>query len=264
MATTAQAEPTDRKEQSAGCYVYGIMPADIELTGDADGVGDPPGELRIVRSDDLAALVSDVDLTKPLGSPEDLQAHKQILDDTAADVPVLPLRFGAVLESEEAVTEELLKPHHDEFAAALDELDGRVQLVVRGRYEEDVILNEILTENPEAARMAEEIRGSDPDATRDVRIRLGEMISEAISAKRAEDIAELDDAMADMFVASVVRDPTHERDAVHVAFLVEADREDEFVQAVEELAKEWDGRIALRVLGPMAAYDFVGTQEPAG
>ena len=39
------------------------------------GVGDPPGQVRLVHSDGLAALVSEVDLSKPLGSPQDLTAH---------------------------------------------------------------------------------------------------------------------------------------------------------------------------------------------
>jgi hypothetical protein len=263
MSTTAQAEPDARQSENTGYYVYGIMPADIEITDQAAGVGDPPGELRIVRTDDLAALVSEVDVSRPLGSPEDLQAHKQILDDTAADVPVLPLRFGAVLASEQAVRDELLEPHHDEFAAALEELEGRVQYVVKGRYEEDAILNEVLSEDPAAADLADQIRGKDADATRDARIRLGEAINEAIANKRVEDTRAFGDAVADVCVASVVRDPTHERDAVHVALLVESEQEDEFQSVVDRLAKDWTGRIQLRLLGPMAAYDFVGTTGSA-
>jgi hypothetical protein len=55
-----------------------------------------------------------------------------------------------------------------------------------------------------------------------------------------------------------VREPTHELDAVHVAFLVDTDRESEMEQVIDDLARDWEGRIELRLLGPMAAYDFVG------
>jgi hypothetical protein len=228
------------------------------------GVGDPPGQVRVVHSDGLVALVSEVDVAKPLGSPEDLTAHQQIVDATAAEVPVLPVRFGAVMPSEEAVAEELLGANHDEFIDALKEIEGRAQFVVKGRYVEKAILGEVLSENRQAARLANKLRGADPDATRDSRIKLGELINNAIEAKRRKDTRALGDAMEGHCVASVVREPTHELDAVHVAFLVETDAESDMEQAIEDLAREWEGRIELRLLGPMAAYDFVGSVLPEG
>jgi Gas vesicle synthesis protein GvpL/GvpF len=251
-------------DQQRASYVYGILPDDIELSSGMTGVGDPPGELRVVRSEDLAALVSDVDPGRPLGSPDDLRTHKEILDSSAAEVPVLPLRFGAVLASDDAVEKELLQPFHDEFSAALDQLDGFTEYVIKGRYVEPRILEEVLSENPQAQRLREQIRGQDSDATRDLRIQLGELLSDAISAKREKDTRALQDAMADHCAESFEREPTHEDDAVHVAFLVETGQEKEMEKAVEDLARKWEGRVELRVLGPMAAYDFVGTTQPGG
>lgn len=263
MAAPSDMRPDSGPDQM-GIYVYGILPADIELTSDERGVGDPPGKVRVVRCDGLAALVSEVDTSQRLGSPEDLMVHKDLLDAAAADVPVLPLRFGAVLAGEDAVVEDLLQAHHDEFLAALEELDGRLQYVVKGRYVEQAILEEVLAENPQAARLRDEIHGVDENATRDARIQLGEILNEAVTAKRAEDTRALGDAMANHCAASSVREPTHELDAVHVAFLVEADAEHDMEKAVEDFAQNQEGRIELRLLGPMAAYDFVGTTEPGG
>ena len=71
---TAQDTRAPRSGQQTGVYVYGILPGDVEVEPGAAGVGDPPGEVRVVRHEDLAALVSDVDLSGPLGRPEDLVA----------------------------------------------------------------------------------------------------------------------------------------------------------------------------------------------
>lgn len=248
-------------QTQTGWYVYGILPGDVELTEDIRGVGDR--EVTLVHGGDLAALVSEVELTGPLGTPEDLQAHQELLDSTATGAPVLPLRFGAVLTSEDAVVSELLDPNHDEFVAALEELEGRLEYQVKGRYVEQAVLDEILSENEEAGQLRDELRGSDEDATRDARIRLGEIINSAVAAKREEDTGQLLDAMEGHCVASMVRDPTHELDAVNVAFLVEEDQEDDLDQAVEDMGKQWQGRVELRVLGPMAPYDFVGVGQPA-
>ncbi len=263
-ASTGSQRQSTGSKPAKGIYVYGILPADIELTSEMPGVGDPAGQVRVVRSDGLAALVSDVDAAKPLGSPEDLAAHGQIVDATAAEVPVLPARFGAVLASEKAVVKELLAANHDEFADALKELEGRTQYVVKGRYVQNAILSEVLSENRQAARLADKLRDANPDATRDARIKLGEIINDAVSAKRHKDTRTLGNAMEGHCVASVVREPTHELDAAHVAFLVETDAEGEVEQVIEDLARDWEGRIEVRLLGPMAAYDFVGTVVPEG
>lgn len=248
----------------AGVYVYGIFPSDIELAGEQSGVGDPPGLLRLICSGDLAALVSEVDLASPLGAPEDLRAHQEILDRSAAAVPVLPMRFGAVLASDDAVASELLEPHREEFAAALGELEDRAEYVVKGRYDQDAILAEVLADDPEAERLRGEIRGADPAITRDARIALGERLSQGIAARREADTRALGDRMNGLCAASLVRDPTHDLDAVHVAFLIDVDQAGQLDEVVADLAAQWGGRVNLGVLGPMAAYDFVGTADPGG
>lgn len=249
-------------ERQIATYVYGILPADIELTDEMTGVGNPPGKLRVVRQDDLAALVSDVNMSGPVGSPDDLTAHKEILDACADEMPVLPLRFGAVLTDDDAVASELLADHHDEFAEALRQLDGQAEFIVKGRYDEQAILKEVLSENEQAAELRDQIRGQDADATRELRMALGEIINNAISAKREQDTRMLGDMMEGHAAASVVHEPSHERAAVDVAFLLDADQQKHLQQVVDKLAKTWKGRVELRVLGPMAAYDFVAAAQP--
>lgn len=261
MSASTQEKPGAGSGQQTGIYVYGIVPGDVELNSGVRGVGDPPTEIKLVRSGDLAALVSEVDLTKPLGTPEDLQAHAEILDATAADVPVLPSRFGAVLTDDEEVAEELLDANHDQFTATLRQLEGLVQYIVRGRYAEQAILEEILSENAKAARLRERIRDADPQATRELRIQLGEIINDAVADKRNTDTRLLVSEMEDHCAGSVVRSATSELDAVYVAFLVEADKADKLDEVVQDLGDRWQGRVELHVRGPMAPYDFVGNGD---
>ena len=262
MAAPARTRQAPSQRQETGWYVYGIVPADVELAADAPGVGDPPGPVRLVRHGGIAAIVSEIPLIGRLGTPEDLRTHAQILDATAAEMPVLPLRFGAVMTSQEAVAEELLAAHHDQFTAALAEVDGRAEYLVKGRYLEHAVLAEVLAEIPEADRLRQQIRGTDEYATRAARIQLGEIINQAITAKRQADTAVLGDAVARFCVASVVREPAHEHDAVHVALLVETSRQAELEQVIAGLAADWEGRIELRLLGPLAPYDFIATPAP--
>jgi Gas vesicle synthesis protein GvpL/GvpF len=256
----ADTQPTADSGQQTGCYVYGILPGDAELTKEVHGVGDR--EVSLARSGEIAALVSEVDLAEPLGTPRDFQAHKELLDSIVTGAPVLPLRFGAVLSGEDAVVEELLDQHHDEFVEALEDLEGQLEYVVKGRYVERAMLQEVLSGNSGAAALRERIRGKDPDATREQRIRLGEIISSVVAAMRDDGTGSLLSRLEGHCTASFVRDPTHELDAVHVALLVPEHQADEAEQAVDDLAADWEGWIDVRLLGPMAPYDFVSTSQP--
>jgi gas vesicle protein GvpL/GvpF len=258
--TAAKTQQDNDQGAARGCYVYGIVPEDVELDSAAEGLGDPPAKVQLVRSGEVAALVSEIDLAHPLGSPEDLMAHERLLDSVAPEVPVLPVRFGAVLTDHTAVAQELLGSNHDEFLAAIDQLEGRAQYVVKGRYVEEALLAEVLAENPAAGKLREQIRAAGGgDATRELRVQLGEVINEAVTAKREADTRRAGEALAPVVVASAVREPSHEMDATNIAVLVDMDEAEEFERAVGELANDWEGRATVRLLGPMAAYDFVVT-----
>ena len=43
---------------------------------------------------------------------------------------------------------------------------------------------------------------------------------------------------------------------MRLALLAEITRQDDLEQALSDLASDWEGRIEIRLLGPMAPYDF--------
>jgi hypothetical protein len=247
-------------ENGRACYVYGIVPEDRSdrPLGDLPAVGDPEAEVTLVRHYGQAAVVSEVSTGKALGTPEDLRAHARVLDALAADSsPVLPFRFGTVVRDSAAVTDELLTEGHDDFARALDRLQGRAQFTLRARYVQDQVLREVLTEQPEARRLREELNGLPETAGYDQRIQLGQLIMDTIAAKREVDALEIDRRVAPFALATTTSDPSSAEGLANASFLVEDERRGDFEQAAEELAKRWHGRVQLRLLGPLAPYDFV-------
>lgn len=69
MAGATTHEAAEVQQRSTGTYIYGLVPADVEVSEDVLGVGDPPGEVRLVRHGEIAALVSEVPLDGRLGTP---------------------------------------------------------------------------------------------------------------------------------------------------------------------------------------------------
>ncbi|WP_112264212.1 GvpL/GvpF family gas vesicle protein [Lentzea terrae] len=254
MAEARAEAQSPEEDKDTVCYVYGIVPADVATDERARGVGDSPVET--VMQGKIAALVSLIPHDTMLGQAEDLVAHERLLDLAAAETPVLPFRFGSVMSSEHAVRDELLAPYHDEFLSALSEFEGRREFVVHARYVEETILREVLTENEEAARLHERIRAQGEEADQQDLVALGELIFNAIAAKREADSHTVAEAIAPLSVSIAPRDPRNEDDAVNIAFLVGIDHEQEFRAAVEEIAENWTNRVGLRLLGPLAPYDF--------
>ncbi|WP_431877231.1 GvpL/GvpF family gas vesicle protein [Micromonospora marina] len=246
--------------QETGLFIYGIVPSDVEPTSDAEGVGTPPGEVLAIRHGELAALVSEVGLEEPLGRPADLTAYERLLDGTAEVAPVLPVRFGTVVTGEDAV-HDLLSAHHDRFADALAEFEDRVQYTVHGRFDEQAFIGELLAADPDAAALADQVRGRPEVESREQRIRLGEMISQAVELRREAENRAAIDAVDGLVVADSPRQPSHELDAVNVAFLVGVDDEEGFVRAVEGFAEQRRDLIRMRLIGPLAPYDFVSAHQ---
>jgi len=235
-------------------YVYGLVHADLALPAGLAGLDGAPVEL--VAHEGLGALVSAAPSGRPLGTREDLFAHEKVVDTVAADVTVLPMRFGSVIEAP-AVVDELLAPHLAELNAALADLDGHVQYSVKGRYEREVVLRDIVVAHPEIAELRERVHGVPEEASYQDRMRLGELVVGAIEERARREGSQLHEALSAQAAASVARQSTDPEQVLDSAFLVPRDRLHEFEHAVDQLGDELAGTVRFRLIGPVAPYDFV-------
>jgi hypothetical protein len=253
--TVANAPAT--ADTGLSCYVYGITSAGITSDALAPVEGLEGRQVRVVEHGTLAAVVEPVDPSRRLGRRRDILAHSQVLDFVAADRAVLPLRFGSVVTGPEAVIDELLGPHEDEFAAALAGLEGQVQLILKARYVEDVVLSEVVSESEEIRRLRERTRAVSEEAGYYDRVRLGELVAQAVETKREAEQERLLAALTPWAADWVVRRSAGIDSLLELAVLVDAERRDTFEQTAEDLARGMAGRATFQLVGPMAPYDFV-------
>jgi hypothetical protein len=243
------------EDRTRACYVYGVVRADTRLPDELSGIAG--GEVSLVRHEDLAGVISEISPQQTLGTRDDLLAHEAVVEALAAETTTLPLRFGAVVTTADAVVEEMLGPYHDWFTSVLEELDGARELAVSGEYVEDTVLREVIEEEPEVAQLRERIRELPEDAAYYDRIRLGELIVKALDEKRQADTDEVVRVLEPYSADVALRTPPGEDTAADVAFLVTDQDLSDFEQAVDELGERWAGRVRLRMVGPLAPYDFV-------
>jgi hypothetical protein len=244
-----------------GVYVYGVLRAQDARSLSGSGVAD--AQVRHVEHDGLAALVSTVD-GNSLAVAREVRAHWQVLDEASASAVVLPVRFGTVMETDDAVRGTLLEPNADRLSGLLEELDGRVQLSVKASYDEELLLRTVVRDAPAIAAMKSELGKLPKEAGYYGRIRLGEAVAGEVDRLRAEDEGLALDRLAPLAVASRSEAISAQDAAFNLAFLVERGRVDEFGKAVAALAGELGERLQIRYVGPLPPYSFTDVELTGG
>ena len=245
---------------SDAVYVYGVLAAADAASLTTSGVMGAP--VRAVQSGDLAALVSDV-AGGALAAAREVRAHWRVLEAASEQTTVLPVRFGTVMEDDDAVREQLLADGAERLNALLQQLNGRVQVTVRGTYDEDALLRSVVAGSRDIAALRERVRRVPDVAGYYDRIRLGELVAGEVERNRAAHAAHALDRLAPLAIAS--REEAAGVDtAFHFAFLVERQGIEAFSGAVGELADDFGDWISIRYVGPLAPYSFADTELVTG
>jgi Gas vesicle synthesis protein GvpL/GvpF len=194
----------------------------IELYAITDDPAPPEPPLRAVRSDGLTALCAPAEQREL--TPEVLWRHEAVVESLMGDRDLLPLRFGTLVEDDEAAVR-ALDERREELKTSLDRVRGAVELAVRA---ETVAAGERM---PSGATGAEYLRAK---------------------AHRSEAARLLHEPLAFLARESVVKPGS---ELLRAAYLVDREAVDGFVGLVRRLQETHDG---LRVLctGPWPPYSF--------
>ncbi|MHB9863826.1 GvpL/GvpF family gas vesicle protein [Streptomyces sp. YIM S03343] len=242
-------------------YVYGITArSHPALPEGLAGIGDPPRPVHVLIEGGLAALVSD--------APEDLRpkrrellAHQHVLSETGAGGCVLPMRFGSVAPDEMSVRD-VLAERADHYSERLAALDGKIEYNVKAAHAEEAVLQQVLSERPDLRALAEAQQRAG-GGSYEQRLRLGELVADAVKAKEAEDAGEVREALEPLVTASAAG-PESTGWLANISVLVDQNSAAGFLAAVDEL-REQHPHLDVRVNGPLPPYSFVepGPAEPA-
>ncbi|CAL9605234.1 GvpL/GvpF family gas vesicle protein [Streptomyces sp. enrichment culture] len=243
-------------------YVYGIVAGSHPALPDGlKGVGDPPRPVRLLPAGDLAAVVGEA----PEGlrpKRRDLIAHQTVLAEAGSTGCVLPMRFGSVAPDDDTVTG-VLTERADHYRERLRALDGRVEYNVKASHDEEAVLHRVLSANPEIRALTEANRRAGGGSHED-KLRLGQMVADAVRTLEAESAAELR-RILEPAAEAVSAGPESTGWLANLSFLVPRDAAGKFLDTVEQ-ARGALPHVEVRVNGPLPPYSFVdpGPARPAG
>ncbi|CAM5442827.1 GvpL/GvpF family gas vesicle protein OS=Streptomyces tendae OX=1932 GN=GUR47_05175 PE=3 SV=1 [Streptomyces tendae] len=237
-------------------YVYGIAPAGVRTPRSAGVDGAP---VRLLTGAGLCAAVSDA---PPRLRPRrrDLLAHQAVLDELAAQGPVLPMRF-AVLSPRSDTLLSQLRSDAAHLTAQLDTVRGCVELNVKGTVVPGHFADLVRRDDKLRTLALRTRRRPDYEAN----VRLGEAIALGVRREARRAAREVVDQLAPLAVRTV-RGTTDDEQVLSASFLLRAADEARFREAVAARARACGDRLALSVTGPLPCYSFVdpAPATPAG
>jgi len=241
-----------------GKYIYCIIDADKKVNFGLLGIGEDKPQVTTVNYKDIAAVVSTAPIKKYRVSRENSITHEHVVEKVMEYYTVLPVRFGTVAKDEQLI-QVLLEKRYLEFKKTLAEMKRKVELGVKVIWREEVIFEEILSENEEIRTIRDEIMKSSlpPDQTHWQRARVGEMVEAAMTRKREEEAGEVLRRLQPYCVDYRENRVLLDRMILNASFLVDESQEADFDQQVEALDKEQEHRLIIKYVGPVAPHNFV-------
>lgn len=242
---------------STGKYLYCITRCPEPRQFTTRGIGERGDVVHTVQYMNLAAVVSDSPITEYESSRRNMMAHTLVLEEVMQEFTILPVRFGTVAPSAEAIQEKVLKRRFGEFHGLLKELESRVELGLKAFWYEQSIFQEIVEENPAIRRLRDALMDRPPEETYHQRLRLGEMIEAAMWKKRDDDTEKILARLRPLVYQTRDSKVLTDRMVLNVAFLVDRSRQSAFDEAVHRLDEEMGQRLIFKYVGPVPPYNFV-------
>ena len=244
------------REEDVGWYLYGVVANGAEAPAAAPV--DPRHEVVVLAEGPLAGIASRVSLVEfdEAALPERLadaewleekiRSHEQVLEEALARGAIVPCRFCTVYRDEQELRR-FLAGHADALAAALERVEGRVELGVkafaaRGGRGGEAAQAQSGRAYLEARRREQQAREELARSRADVAARLHERL-----------LAAADDGVLLDLQSRDVSGRDNEM-VFNGAYLV-ADR-GRFEEALGAAARESDG-LELDLTGPWPPYNFV-------
>ena len=237
-----------------GLYVYGICATAAGDLPPLEGIlGEPAYRLH---AGPLAAVVSDCPLDTVRAERRHIAASQRVLSRLNGERDLLPVAFGTVAQSADALRR-FLNEHRDPLMAQLQRVVGRVEMSLRlGLDVPDPIAHVVaLTPALQAARDRLFHRGRHP--THDERIRLGQLCDEALRQYREAQSAKVLTIIGPLCAEVSPLPLRADSDVAQLAMLVARDGVDDFEAAVNDAATQLPDDLAITIGGPWPPYNFV-------
>jgi hypothetical protein len=233
-------------------YLYGVVrTGDLECIPQTTGVGGRP--TTAISAGTLTAVVSRHDRSGVRATRADLLAHSDVLQSIVDCCDVLPVGFGNLYQSDDQIRRDLLEGHGRMLSRMLDDIRDAVEVQVKATYDEDAVVSEVVGTDRRLQRMRNK-------PGHDAQVEVGRRFAELLDARRSSDAARLLKRAGRVARKTAFGQPSGDFGVVNASCLVRRADVTTFVDEVQRAADAMPA-VAVRTVGPMPPYDFVGALD---
>ncbi|MFQ5903017.1 MAG: GvpL/GvpF family gas vesicle protein [Candidatus Binatia bacterium] len=245
-----------------GKYIYCIIAADGKKNLGPLGIGGK--NVHTVCYESLAAVVSDSPVMKYPITRENTLAHQRVMEEVMKHHTVLPVKFSTIAESqggvavEERIRAQVLERRYEEFEDLVGEMRDKVELGVKALWRKmDAIFAEIVSENSQVKALKNRIAAKPSTPTHGLRMKLGEMVKDALETKREIEANHILTVLKNVSVEVRKNKTFGDKMVANFAYLVETERVEEFDERLSRLSTEYEQRGTFKYVGPVPICNFV-------
>ena len=246
-------------------YIYCIIDCDAAKNFDCDAIGDGSRDVHTVAHNGIAAVVSPSAEDKYVIDRQNTLAHQRVMEYLMQQGhTVLPVKFDTIAETkngmgpEERIIQQVLAKRYDEFSALLDAMSTRVEMGLKALWKDrNAILWEIVKSSEEIKRLRSKIMEPQAKAQIGTRMKLGELVKNALDVKRDREQKALLGAIRDIVVDFRKNKTFGDQMFANFALLLEKTRIEDLDRKLDELADSAPERTKLKYVGPVPPSNFI-------
>jgi Gas vesicle synthesis protein GvpL/GvpF len=237
-----------------GIYVYAISRAGDDALPALQGILDQPVYRLAVGP--LVAFVSDCTLEIVRAERKHIAASQRVLRVLNEHFDLLPVAFGTVAQSADALSR-FLEEHRDELTAQLQRVTGAVEMSLRLNLDVPDAIAYLVERTPELKAARDRLFHRRKPPSHDERIRLGQLCDEALGRYRETQTTQLTALLGPSCVEIAPLPVRAEKEVASLAVLVRRDAIDRFESAVDVAAAQLADELAVTIGGPWPPHNFV-------
>ncbi len=234
-------------------YLYGIIEEPQFKTFEFRGL--EGAAVYTINSHDLAAVVSDIQLSEIDPTRKNVLAHTLVQEGILKKYSFIPMGFGIVAASESGV-HSLLEKNYTGLVSELKRLAGKIEVEIKIFWDDKALASEnqqLITKVQTRVKAA----SSAIEAER-LLTEAGMQVEKIVLGWKAKYADLIYSSLKKLAVDSRLNNCSGIKMLLNASFLIDRNTENEFIEQVRVLDAKYKGDINCKYIGPLSPYNFVG------
>ncbi len=241
-----------------GRTIYGfIKGGDVHSFG---AIGIDGSEVYTLPLENISALIS---RNEPAGHDHipkesllrNLTTYQSAIETVMAKCPVIPVKFGTLLDRDEAVIR-MMEKGKDQIAASLKDMENKIELDVVALWRDLAPVLDEIGKSEEILAIKKKAVDASKEAVLRIQIELGKRVKALLDKERET----IQSVILPPLVAMAEKHRIHalmdDSMIMNGAFLINGEDADRLEGTVAGLDRHYEDRINFRIIGPLPPFSF--------